>query len=538
MPATALASGNTGVVNSNGTNYGVNASGEYGGQLNNSGQDISSSFINNSASSNTAPAPTPAPAKPVTSLSTDNAVQTVQSGLTALNKYAPAAPVNNQNTSSSGSSSSTTSNNQNTSTQNNNSGNNSSNSGSSSGSSTPAPSPTASFMNADGTEAEFTQDQLNDPATQNLIKSGGYIMTKTTGPSLPTSADQGAQLQNEVTAATDKIQALSDEFASYNLDNDPDFAPIVTNIKSTYNQLSAQMQQQNTARAAQATTLGYRDGDPGSAPGVAYSLAGAELTAANGRLADIASKESAAITSARTAYQNGKYTEFNDQMNSLKDVASEKETELKDYQTIQSAILKNFQTTNQRASEDEAISTLFSSGTTDVPGILAALNKQGYTGVTAKDISDTLTSFGNNLGGIDLKNLSGTVKDFYELQGSSQLPSSISSLPQSQQLRAWLNYIKVPTPKAGTSSGTKATGTKITLASAKKNGLPLSTVGMSEGDIAQSFLDSNVPDWFTQEYNNQNNSSTTADQLGSVWEQYRSAYNNASSTAASASGGP
>lgn len=452
---------------------------------------------------------TPAPVKPVTALSTKSGIDTVTGGLTKLNAIspgtnpdAPPAPPNPDTKTNNGSSTEKTDN--------------------SGAPEKTNPAPTASFANENGQEAEYTQDQLNDPAIQSFIKNGGYQMTKTTGPSLSAPTDQGSSLQTDINAADAKISAIADQFNSYVVDNDPAFQTIAQNINTSFGALSTAMKQANDSRVAAATTLGYRNGSAQYTPGIALGLVGAELTAGNMRLADIASKEADAITSARSAYQSGKFAEFNDQINALSKVRDDKVTELKDYNSNITTIVKNYQAVQQRADEDNAISTLFSAGTTDPAEILSKMNAAGYKDLTAKDVSDTLASFAGTQANGDLKALTGNVKDFYVLQANGTLPSSISSLPPDQQLKAFLDYIKPATVRGLGSSG--ASGAKFTVASAKAAGLPQSVVGMTEGDITASFSSSTPPDWFQEKLNTENGASVDSAKTAESWTKYRAAY--------------
>lgn len=371
----------------------------------------------------------------VTSLSTDSAIDTVNQGLGTLNKYSPSTDPNQTTTPT-------------TQTNNGNgplnqTGNNSNTATSSTTGDTtkPAPAPTASFMNATGQEAEYTQQQLNDPQIQSFIKNGGFQMTKTNGPTY--SADgTGAALQNDVTSTDSQIRAIADQFTSYNIDQDPDFQAIAKNITSTYGQLLTQLQTQNASRAAQVDTMGLRDGTTQYAGGIQFALAGSELSAANSRLAELTTKEADAITSARTAYQNGKFSQFNDHINALEKVRDDKLAELKDYNTNVSAILKNFQDTQLKSDQDTAIANIFATGVTDIPGILSKLKEAGVKNVDAKTVGDALSSFAEHTGLGDIKNLSGEVKNFAVLQQAGALPGTIASLPKDKQMGAYLQYMK------------------------------------------------------------------------------------------------
>lgn len=69
-----------------------------------------------------------------------------------------------------------------------------------------------------------------------------------------------------------------------------------------------------------------------------------------------------------------------------------------------------------------------------------------------------------------------------------------------------------------------ASGTKITLASAKAKGLPLSVVGQSEAGIVASLYSDQVPKWFEDKANQQAQVSLTPEALSSLWSKSRTAY--------------
>jgi hypothetical protein len=166
---------------------------------------------------------------------------------------------------------------------------------------------------------------------------------------------------------------------------------------------------------------------------------------------------------------------------------------------------------------------LLSQGITDPSQMLNYLNFDeagNQTGdFTADEIAKTLKAISP---GDDLSKLSGTTRDFFILKGTGQLPSNISSLPEDQQMMAYLSMQKKST--ASTAAG--ASKNKITLSEAKSKGLPLSTVGMSEEDIADSFQDSEPPYWFIEKLNSEKGMTVLPEIAKQTWEAYRSAFVN------------
>lgn len=212
--------------------------------------------------------------------------------------------------------------------------------GSATGSSTPttaagSPSPAgkAYFTNSAGQEAEYTQDQLNDPATQQFLKNNGYILTKADGFNVNPDFTIGSKQTAYDTAAND-VETLSKNLASYNVDNDPAYQRQAADIKANFDKLIAATKQTNDERSKALNTMGLREGTTRYANKIQFGLTGEELKQADARLSDLNTQETAALTAARTAYQNNEFAEFNAKINALKDIRSQKEKELTSYNKI------------------------------------------------------------------------------------------------------------------------------------------------------------------------------------------------------------
>lgn len=248
---------------------------------------------------------------PVASLSTDGAAATLNSGLTKLNNIspttapgyvAPTAPVKDPNA-------------------------------------TQTPPPKAYFTNGAQQEAEFTQDQLNDPATQKYLSDNGYVQTKTEGPTYNPS-NPGTATQQDINDIDGQIASNFQDWKSYNVDQDPAFQAKAANITAQYDQLTAAMNKSNAARAAALTTLGYRTGATQYAGSIQAGIEGEELSQANQRISDLTMKEQSAITDARTAYQDAKYTDFSHSMDALEMIRNNKSDELDKYNDKIAAAVK------------------------------------------------------------------------------------------------------------------------------------------------------------------------------------------------------
>lgn len=382
--------------------------------------------------------------------------------------------------------------------------------------------PKATYTNAAGQNASYTDEQLKDPTIQKFLTDNSYVLTNTEG---PTYTPGGAPTQAGVTAVDDRISQLANDFMSYNVDQDPGFQSQAANIKANFAKLKAEMEKSNASRASALQTIGFRTGASQYAGGVQSSVEGAELDQANQRIADLNLQESNAIAAARTAYQTGKYSLFTQQMNILDKVRENKAAALKAYNETLATALKNVKSGAIQASRDGAIADLLNQGVSDAAQILQYLNydeKGNLIGdFTAKEVSDTLSSFAKNSGLGDLAKLTGEVKNFAILKESGALPSNIESLPEQDQLAAYLQFIK---PKKALGVTSPGSTNKITLSEAKSQGLPLSVVGMSENEVAASFGSATPPKWFVEKAQGEAQASIIPEKVQSLWDDYRSAY--------------
>lgn len=211
---------------------------------------------------------------------------------------------------------------------------------------TEAPAPTeggkAYFTNQAGQEAEYTQDQLNDPDTQQYLKDNGYVMVKSEGVNVGSDfSTSGAQ--KEVDEAGALVENLTKDFLNYNVDADPDFQAQSATIKAEFDRLKRQMEKTNYSRAQGLSTLGMRSGTTQYAGAIQSGIEGEELNQANQRLADIAREEAATISAARSAFKNNKFGEFDRKVSALKDIRDQKQKELEGYTTAIANYTKKLQ---------------------------------------------------------------------------------------------------------------------------------------------------------------------------------------------------
>ena len=281
--------------------------------------------------------------------------------------------------------------------------------------------PKVYFANENNQEAEFTQDQL-DSTTQKWLQDNGYVQTKT----------EFATATEEYNKANKELDDLRNDVLSYNVETDPEFAPIAAGISSQFDKLRKETEKANASRASALSTLGMRGGTTEFAGEIQLGIEGEELKQATERIAEINRQEQEAIAAAQAAYKNGKYTEFNNKMAIIEAKRNEKASELQSYNEKLASMTKSIQETTQRAERDSVIANLIEQGVTDPVEMMNYLNYDENGRLvgdfTAKEISDTLTSLSKSTG-MSTDKLTGESKNYFILKNiPGALPSGIKDL--------------------------------------------------------------------------------------------------------------
>ncbi len=206
------------------------------------------------------------------------------------------------------------------------------------------------------------------------------------GSTLPQDAN-GNYLQgtSQPPSAISNLQSLNDQKAQ----SDALTAQMVSNIEQQYTNLLKQQQKVNAG--AEAATQGalFRSG---AAQGDAYAQNAQQYQITQGveALAQLESQKQSAILAAKQAGQTQNFKlqeQINNQIASIAKAQSDAGQKLSDTILAAQTKVKEAQAQNTK---DNAISSLYQSGTTDVASILSELKKQGITDVTAKDVSSTV----------------------------------------------------------------------------------------------------------------------------------------------------
>jgi hypothetical protein len=336
---------------------------------------------------------------------------------------------------------------------------------------------TAKFVNEAGQIITIDESQMQDPDMESRLQQGGYVFSEGDGVKPPVvktnkpkvektgywSTSNGIRKWNDTSGtglgpngeskiemdaqeADARLKAQMDEFNNWTADMDPAFQSIASGISAQFESLRVQARKTNESRARAYETLGMRGGTSEFAGSVQMSIEGGELDQANARLAEITRQEQVAIAAAREAYTTGKWTNFNKQIDLLEKQREEKMALLKDYNDKLATQMNDLREKEIQSTRDSAIANLMQQGITDPLEMIDYLNftqdGQKVGDFTIKEVTDSLTSL-SKVTNTSVDKLTGDSRNFFALKAiPNALPSSITSLPESQQLGAYLQWNK------------------------------------------------------------------------------------------------
>jgi len=291
---------------------------------------------------------------------------------------------------------------------------------------------------------------------------------------------------------------------------------LLSSIKQEYNDLANEQRDLNKASERSFESFSVRNNIGRYTGERAQGLKNSVISAGIKSLRKIAGDEFAMLMKAENARNEKNFSLFSEYRDDLKKLRSDKTAKLLDLQKEIRKQSEDAAKAKIQASRDGAIGDLIKQGITDANQILNLLNYDDSGNLigdfTAKEIKDTLTKLSP---GNDLEKLSGATRDFYILKGNNGLPNEITSLPEEQQMFAFLRMMKnIP----GSSSNK---GNTITYSEAVTRGLPKSVVGMSEEEVAQSLFDIAPPPWFEEKLRGEIGGFANPGFVKDIWSEYR-----------------
>lgn len=268
----------------------------------------------------------------------------------------------------------------------------------------------------------------------------------------------------------------------------------VDSIMRNYQNLAGDLGRKQEGTDAMVANALLRGGTTRYAPGNAGQLLSTQHYGDIEEIGRLQDEENSKIAAVRQAQATQNYSLVEKTLGELDTIRANK-------QAATAALATKMQTARDQqvqSSRDSAVANLVASGVTDPKALLQHLNfdpsGRQIGNFTADEISKTLLAIQKNTGIPNLASLSGATKNFFVLKQAGQLPGTIASLPENEQLNAFLkgNY-------SATHKGTAPTGvtpvsptTKFTVTQTNKGasnaGLPVASFSKLTPDDKNYFI--------------------------------------------------
>lgn len=393
------------------------------------------------------------PTKPVTSISTDHGVSTLQATMAQATKLAGAPPVPPTTTT--------------------------------------VPPKTTDAKNAAVDTANQTKVTLINPTTQQSVSfndaatnkeniqsymASGYALqdasgalpdwltptgkssnttitgsaTPTGNPALDTANQTYAQAQSDLAAAKSKL-------SGFDVSQDPQLQSILSGITSRWDSQIGDLRKAEDSRIAALNTTGLRMGSQftGGLGGVTGSIITGEQQNAIAKIGDLEAQKQQALTAARSAFETQKWGQYNDLVQVAQKAYDQQLTHLTDLQKAQATQDQKIKDKQVQATRDSAIAGIVAQGITDPTEISQLLDEaskasgQGPSDFTADEIDKALKVFkpADELAGVN-----GDLKTFKYLQKNN--PELVKGMDYFDFQAAQYNATHKPAADDGGGSGT------------------------------------------------------------------------------------
>ncbi len=192
----------------------------------------------------------------------------------------------------------------------------------------------ATLVNEDGQKIVLTGDQL-DATNINRLLDQGFVMEESENfvPGVEEDPEL-TRLQDANQQASTKVENLTQDFLDFNIESDPDFQAQATGIKAQFDKLRRNMERVNQARERAFETRAFRTGTARFAGDIAAGILGEEINQGGERLAEITRQENATLSTARSAFKDGKFLEFSRKVDALRDIRDQKAKALENYNQV------------------------------------------------------------------------------------------------------------------------------------------------------------------------------------------------------------
>lgn len=222
------------------------------------------------------------------------------------------------------------------------------------GGSTPS---NVTFVNKD-TGQEYTLNNASADQIKNFQDNGwdlaegsgtgaGVVPTPAVDPQVKAAQDLATQAKADRDTAVEKI-------TNFDVSNDPALASIKNGIIKEWDSRIQQMQQVNTSRVQNISTLGIRLGDryTGGSGGMFGGVISAEEVASANRINDLQNQRDKALADATSAYEDKQWTKYSKLVDVAENAYKDQTTELQNLRTNVTTQSNNLATQKRNAQTD------------------------------------------------------------------------------------------------------------------------------------------------------------------------------------------
>ncbi|MFA6992230.1 MAG: hypothetical protein WC269_03035 [Candidatus Gracilibacteria bacterium] len=306
----------------------------------------------------------------------------------------------------------------------------------------------------DGTKVQIPKD--SDPLQ--------YGMTTNAPIKTGVSQETSGSYQDAISEKEKAVQTAKDALSASTSANDPEMKSIIDDINAKMDAQVAKMNDINARYLETTRIAGTASGRQRYAPTINAGLLSTEQMDGVARVTELESQRKSLILQATQARKAGAMEEFSKTMDEIETNYNDKVQAIKDLKTATTAQEAKLTEQRQTVERENAMVEIFSQGVTNPIDIMKMMSEAGISS-TSKDVSEFLKNVSVGMGGTgDVEKLTGDAKNFFILKGmNTALPNSITSLPEQDQLGAFIKWQKdlVTSPKAqsvGTGSTAGTTG--------------------------------------------------------------------------------
>lgn len=256
-------------------------------------------------------------------------------------------------------------------------------------------------IKSDGTTAQYANGTAYDPmlnpfnAYKSYFDNGGTLnQTDWENAGRPSQDNAVGDNQNGLVTVpySKEDQGLLDQLNSLKAQTDSNTQSAIDTIQNLYGNLITQQNQTNAIQQRGTRNALIMSGQAKANSTEEENVVASQVAYGTQQIANLNAKEQSAIQQAQAAGEQGDL-QLMQQMNTI--ISAYRQQKMDIASKINDSLIAANQKkadANAQAAKDDAISGIYTSGTTDVPGILAKLKAAGYTDITSDDIVKSLAN--------------------------------------------------------------------------------------------------------------------------------------------------